>query len=61
MNKSSIAIVAVLSLIGGFLLSWQGFDNRPIELENGLGFGEQARALPEFEAAQAAGRRPSCY
>ncbi len=49
MNKSSIAIVAFLVLIGGFLLSWQGFDNRPIELENGLGLGEQAGALPEFE------------
>jgi protein SCO1/2 len=49
MNKSSIAIVAVLALIGGFLLSWHGYSNRPIELENGLWFGEQARALPEFE------------
>jgi len=49
MNKSSIAIVAVLALIGGFLLSWYGYSNRPIELENGLWFGEQARALPEFE------------
>ncbi|MCP4471388.1 MAG: hypothetical protein GY815_12020 [Gammaproteobacteria bacterium] len=49
MNKSSIAIVAALALIGGFLLSWHGYGNRPIELENGLWFGEQARALPEFE------------
>ena len=49
MNKSSIAIVASLALIGGFLLSWYGYSNRPIELEGGLWFGEQARALPEFE------------
>jgi len=49
MNKSSIAIVAVLALAGGFLLSWYGYSNRPIELENGVWFGEQARALPEFE------------
>jgi len=49
MNKSSIAIVAILALVGGFLLSWYGYSNRPIELENGLWFGEQARALPEFE------------
>ncbi len=49
MNKSTIAIVAVLALIGGFLLSWYGYSNRPIELENGIWFGEQARALPQFE------------
>ena len=49
MNKSSIAIVAVLALIGGFLISLYGYSNRPIELENGFWFGEQARALPEFE------------
>ena len=49
MNKSSIAIVALLALIGGFSISWFISSNKPIELETGLWFGEQARALPEFE------------
>jgi len=49
MNKSSIAIVALLALIGGFSISWFLNNNKPVELEDGLWFGEQARALPEFE------------
>jgi len=49
MNKSSIAIVALLALTGGFSISWYLSSNKPIELEAGLWFGEQARALPEFE------------
>lgn len=49
MNKSSIAIVAVFALIGGFGLSWYAHTQKAIELESGLWFGEQARALPEFE------------
>jgi protein SCO1/2 len=49
MNKSSIAIVALLALIGGFSISWFINNSKPVELEDGLWFGEQARALPEFE------------
>jgi protein SCO1/2 len=49
MNKSSIAIVAVLALIGGFSISWFLSNNKPVELEAGTWFGDQARALPEFE------------
>ena len=49
MNKSSIAIVSIVALLGGFALSWYAHSNKPIELESGLWFGEQARALPEFE------------
>jgi len=49
MNKSSIAVVAVLALIGGFALSWYFNSQKPIVLESGLWFGDQARALPEFE------------
>lgn len=49
MNKSRIALVAVIALVGGFALSWYIASNKPIELESGLWFGEQARALPEFE------------
>ena len=49
MKKSSIVIVALIALIGGFGLSWYAHNSKPIELESGLWFGEQARALPEFE------------
>jgi protein SCO1/2 len=49
MNKSSIAIVALVALIGGFAVSWYLSSNKPIELEAGLWFGDQARSLPEFE------------
>lgn len=49
MNKSSIAIVALVALIGGFAVSWVISSNKPVELEAGLWFGDQARALPEFE------------
>jgi protein SCO1/2 len=49
MNKSSIAIVALIALVGGFALSWYVNSQKPIELESGLWFGAQARALPEFE------------
>ena len=56
MNKSSIAIVALLALIGGFSISWVISSNKPIELEAGLWFGEQARALPEFELVDHTGQ-----
>jgi protein SCO1/2 len=49
MNKSSIAIVALVALIGGFAVSWIINSNKPVELEAGLWFGDQSRALPEFE------------
>jgi protein SCO1/2 len=49
MNKSSIAIVALLALVGGFSISWFLSNNKPVELEAGTWFGDQARALPEFE------------
>jgi protein SCO1 len=49
MNRSSIVIVVLFALTGGFGLSWYVHSNKAIELESGLWFGEQARALPEFE------------
>ena len=49
MNKSSIAIIALIALAGGIAISWVVSINRSIELEAGLWFGEQARPLPEFE------------
>jgi protein SCO1/2 len=49
MNKSSIVIVAALALAVGFALSWFVASNKPVALESGTWFGDQARALPEFE------------
>jgi protein SCO1/2 len=49
MNKSSIAIVALIALASGFLISWLISNNQSFELKSGLWFGEQARALPQFE------------
>ena len=49
MNKSSIVIVAALALAVGFALSWYVASNKPVALEAGTWFGDQARALPEFE------------
>jgi protein SCO1/2 len=49
MNKSSIVIVALAALLAGFSISWWVSNNKPIELEAGLWFGDQARLLPEFE------------
>jgi protein SCO1/2 len=49
MNKSTILAVAAIALIAGFALSWYAHVNRAIELESGVWFGEQARAVPEFE------------
>ncbi|MGD8838693.1 MAG: SCO family protein [Gammaproteobacteria bacterium] len=49
MNKSSIAVLTILALMIGFSLSWYLARNQPVELESGTWFGEQARALPDFE------------
>lgn len=49
MNKSTITIVAIAALISGVALSWYNNHQQPIALESGLWFGDQARALPEFE------------
>ena len=49
MNKSSITLVALAALVIGFGLSWYLASNRPIQLESGTWFGEQARPLPDFE------------
>tara|TARA_R110002074_G_scaffold392710_1_gene578437 strand:+ start:98 stop:718 length:621 start_codon:yes stop_codon:yes gene_type:complete len=48
MNKSSIVIVALLALVAGVLSSLYLSNSKPIKLETGLWFGEQARALPAF-------------
>ena len=49
MKKSIYLIVATVALAVGLSLSWYLNSNKTIELEEGTWFGEQARALPEFE------------
>ena len=49
MNKSSIAIVALVALAVGFGFSWYLARQQPVKLEAGLWLGDQARALPDFE------------
>ncbi len=49
MNKSSVAIVTILALGLGFGVAWMVRQSQPIQLEAGTWFGEQARALPDFE------------
>ncbi len=49
MNKSSIAAVAIVALLSGLAISWFIQNSKPIQLEAGTWFGEQARPLPEFE------------
>ncbi|MFT5504583.1 MAG: protein SCO1/2 [Gammaproteobacteria bacterium] len=48
MNKKLIPIIALTFLGIGFLASWIIHANRPIVLESGVWFGEQARPLPNF-------------
>ena len=48
MNKSTIA-VALLALVVGFALFWFVERAKPVTLEAGTWFGDQARALPAFE------------
>ena len=49
MNKSSITLIALAALAIGFGVSWYLASSRPIQLESGTWFGEQARALEDFE------------
>ncbi len=56
MNKSSLVIVSLVALAIGFAASWYVASKRPVELEAGQYFGEQARALPDFELVDHANR-----
>jgi protein SCO1 len=48
MNKKIIPVISLVFLGIGFLASWLIHVNRPIVLESGVWFGEQARPLPNF-------------
>lgn len=49
MKKSTIVIITILSLGVGFTAAWVARSLQPIKLEAGLWFGDDARALPDFE------------
>lgn len=57
MKKSSIVIVALIALASGFLLSWHLASNKLIKLEAGSWYGNQSRALPEFELVDHRGNK----
>ena len=42
-------MIALAALAIGFGVSWYLASSRPIQLESGTWFGEQARALADFE------------
>lgn len=56
MKKSTIAIVALLALGIGFSVAWVARQSQPIKLEAGTWFGDQARALPDFELVDQNGK-----
>lgn len=49
MRKSHIVAVAILALIVGFTVAWVARQSQPVKLESATWFGEQSRALPDFE------------
>jgi protein SCO1/2 len=49
MKKSHLLIIAMISLSFGFIVSSIVFDSKPLELEAGTWFADQARSLPDFQ------------
>jgi protein SCO1/2 len=49
MKKLHLVAIALIALCSGFILSWQVYDSRPVTLETGHWFADQAIALPEFQ------------
>lgn len=48
MKKIILAVIAIISLGLGFLVSSIVSETKPLDLESALWFGKQAKALPEF-------------
>ena len=48
MNSRVILAIALIAIVAGFSVSIY-LASEPVKLEKGLWFGDQARALPEFE------------
>jgi hypothetical protein len=49
MRKSAPYIIALIALVLGIGGSWFAQDSKPIKLEVGRWFGEQAKPLVDFE------------
>lgn len=49
MKKAHLLIIAVMALSTGFIVSWMLSDSKPVKLEAGLWFGDQAKILPDFQ------------
>lgn len=49
MKKAHLLVIATIALALGFSASLFVFEAKPVKLEAGLWFGDQAKALPEFE------------
>ena len=57
MKRSTIVIVAILALCIGAITAWSIQQSQPVKLSAGMWFGDQARALPEFELINQDGQR----
>jgi protein SCO1/2 len=49
MKKLHLVSIALFALGSGLAISWLVYDSRPITLQSATWFGDQARALPEFQ------------
>ncbi len=49
MKKAHLLLIAITAIGLGFGLSLLVFEAKPVKLEAGMWFGDQARTLPEFE------------
>ena len=49
MKKVHLLIIATIALVLGFSVSLLVYEAKPVKLEAGLWFGDQAKTLPEFE------------
>lgn len=57
MKRSTIVIVAILALCIGATTAWLIQQSQPVKLSAGMWFGDQARALPEFELVNQEGQK----
>ena len=49
MKKLPLLAIGLVALCSGLMISWLVYDTRPVTLEAGQWFADQARALPEFQ------------
>lgn len=49
MKKLPLLAIALVALCSGLMISWLVYDTRPVTLEAGQWFADQAKALPQFQ------------